>query len=177
MPEWITAAVSWYEANKTLAGFFAGVIPTGVGWIISFCRHRQQLKDKAHALHLETLQLAADAVKTSTTVLNRAEAAHRELKRKAGPLPLPALADLKHGIEDLMRPNQEDMKRLYDVVSASEGLSLKEIKAFHLRVLKQKQLMDVVLEAVEGKIASVAEVPEFPPYMTREGVWPDLPRR
>lgn len=173
MPEWITAAVSWYEANKTLAGFFAGVIPTGVGWIISFCRHRQQLKDKAHALHLETLQLAADAVKTSTTVLNRAEAAQRELKRKAGPLPLSGIDDLKHGIEKIMQPNLEDMKRLYDTVSASEGLSLKEIKAFHLRVLRQKQLLDVVLEGVDGKIASIAEMPAFPQFMTREGGRPD----
>lgn len=173
MPDWITDAVSFYEANKTLAGFLVGATTTGAGWVFSFFRYQQQMKDKAHALHLETLQLAADAVKTSTTVLNRAEAAHRELKRKAGPLPLPAIADLEHGIEGLMRPNQEDMKRLYDAVSASEGLSLKEIKAFHLRVLKQKQLMDVVLEGVEGKIASVAEMPAFPQFMTREGARPD----
>lgn len=138
MPDWITAAVSWYEANITFAGLVTGAIPTGAGWIASFFRHRQQMKDTAYSLYKETLQLAADAVKTSTTVLNRAEAAHRELKRKAGPLPLPAIADLKHGIEEIMRPNLEDMKRLYDAVSASEGLSLKEIKAFHLRVLKQK---------------------------------------
>lgn len=177
MPEWVTAAVALYEDNKVLMGFLAGACTTGAGWIASFFRHRQQMKDTAYTLYKETLQLAADAVKTSTTVLNRAEAAHRELKRKAGPLPLPAIGDLKHGIEDIMRPNLENMKELYDAVSASEGLSLKEIKAFHLRVLKQKQLMDVVLEGVEGKIASVAEVPEFPPYMTREGVRPDLPRR
>lgn len=173
MPEWINDAVSWYEANKTLAGFLAGAVMTGSGWVASFFRHRQQMKDKAHALHLETLQLAADAVKTSTTVLNRAEAAQRELKRKAGPLPLTGIADLKHGIEDIMRPNLENMKELYDAVSASEGLSLKEIKAFHLRVLKQKQLMDVVLEGVEGKIASVDEMPAFHQFMTREGVRPD----
>lgn len=37
--------------------------------------------------------------------------------------------------------------------------------------------MNVALEGLEGKIASVAEVPELPPYMTREGVRPDLPRR
>lgn len=72
-----------------------------------------------------------------------------------------------------MRPNLENMKELYDAVSASEGLSLKETKAFHLRVLKQKQLMDVVLEGVEGKIASVAEMPAFPQFMTREGGRPD----
>lgn len=36
--------------------------------------------------------------------------------------------------------------------------------------------MDVVLEGIEGKIASVAEVPAFPPFITREGVRPDRPR-
>lgn len=33
--------------------------------------------------------------------------------------------------------------------------------------------MDVVLEGVEGKIASVAEMPAFPQFMTREGARPD----
>ncbi len=177
MPEWITAALCLYEENKTLAGFLVGASTTGAGWVFAFVRYRQQMKDKAHALHLETLQLAADTVRLATNVLNKTEAARRDLMRKGSYIPLSVIADFQHGIDSLMRPNLENMKELYDAASAAEGLSLKEIKAFHLRVLKQKQLMDVVLQSVEGKIASVAEAPAFPSFLTREMILPSVPKR
>lgn len=59
-------------------------------------------------------------------MLNRAEAAHRALKRKAGPLPLSTIANFKHGTGVIVRPNLENMKELPDAVLASEGLSLED---------------------------------------------------